>query len=624
MKRSNRLKILGVTVGAIATGVLAMSGTNYTLTEALNLLASAGSSQSGYTAQEAANILVAQQAATLASSAPRDSLVGMITFIYDDVVAEQWDSIKIFQPAKAGPGTYPASYNWNYSFGVAMEPQNVLYGDSTNSLSPANVRAMNGRGVDFGTVGWDEKASLWSGQTGKVATGAFTSLNAFEDMFSRARQRSTLDSLGITAQPRWVSWSNSSQTAYQKAIVSKLGYEFGYGPSESASGASTQGTRPNQNYALFEWSGADTLMTGSAVACTPGWQTDRYEILQCLGEGNSSIQTKRAIWRAIQTKGLCVVILHRPSSWKTSLTASAADTLGYGGKLNCMSRVLWFCNRYVQAGLLRVVTPSEAADWFYNRPISPGANWTFSNFRDVDRSIHTAPTTQYRHDNWMSFTSNSSLYARPVPKALLSNPTAGGYGGKNYVKMNWTTSSRNVWARASARPWNQNNSTLWVVPPKGGEWTAHFEVFAIQDTTVASGTTAAGDSIGVTFTAVRAGFTNNFNILQSGTSNLWPMFSTTDLTPSGVLTGEFSTSTRFNAGADQFGNVWKFEVANNTIARGTSGRKEWLHVVTSWEYPGNADILFVSVWHGTNNASGEIRLSNPHLSFSKNSPPGMN
>lgn len=622
--------IWAVIFATVATAGALVATNNYSIQEALNALSqgTVDTDLHRYSTQEAANLLVQE----MNTRTERDSLVGMVCIVYDDCMNVQWDSVRCLNPTRGGPGTADGR-TWDFPAGISMDAHQVLYGDTTNTtMSPAKIRGLLRRGWDMGAVGYYEgyrfiagNATLWNSDRGAIAAGNFTSTDPFEFMLSQARNQATLDSIGIPYKPRWLCYSNSGGTAFQASMLSRLGYEFGYVSGQSASGV---GIRPSSSYPIFSFAGGDTGMVSNTlamVAMTPGLQPSRYEIVTNVTDGNTSINTKRAIWRAMQTKGLCVINIHSPIVWAASM-AAAGDTLGAYGGLRSLSGVMSFCNRYVKAGLLRVVTPSEAADWFYNRPISPGANWVNSNFRDIDRSVHSSPTTMYRQDNWMQVTSNWGV----PTKALLGNPTAGGYGGKNYCTMRWATGVKATLAsRTTARSFNQYNTAMWVVPPKGGDWTAHFEIFAIEDT-VASVATAVGDTVGITFTVAKVGYWNNYAGVtpQLYPLNAWGSYTPDLYVPGGTPTGEVSSSIRFAPATAQttiVGNYFVMAAANNVLA-GVAGprHKEWLHMVADWEYPAGADIMFVSVWHGTTAASGKIRLSNPHLSFFKNSPPAGN
>src|SRR5690348_1007756 len=114
---STRGKLFGWTMGAIITAaaVSAINTNQYSLQQALNILA--GNSSAPFThfsTQQAANMMVAT------IPAQRDSLVGMICIVYEDCMKAQWDSVRVLNPTRGGPGT-AGGRTWDFPAGVSVD-----------------------------------------------------------------------------------------------------------------------------------------------------------------------------------------------------------------------------------------------------------------------------------------------------------------------------------------------------------------------------------------------------------------------------------------------------------------------------------------------------------------------
>lgn len=543
-----------------------------------------------------------------------DSLVAMITFVMDDNQINQWDSLQVM---------FPPSGNWRFPYGITVEGDIITHlSDTTSTLSPDKLRALFNRGCDMGTAGYDEVNSYYNGDHSKVASGTFTSLDWFDYQMSEG-VRVQRDVLGL-GTPRWTSWSNSSAIGYLEQRLSKYGIEFGITLFQTAAAASSNGRRPSLYYPMYSFDGADRAGTADTtgsdppvgaqaqglVSVLPAWHPNRYTITQTIAETSDTLSFKLAVWRAIKTKGGVVWNGHSWATWASNLQG----TTGLGTPSGCMS---WL-NQYVKAGKIRVVTPSEFYDHFYRRKISPSANWIDNNFSDVDRSYQVPTGTAYVPDGWISWNNGGGPSIGNVRKALISNPQSGGYGGKRYVTLNWGSGATSTFGSlTSAKEWLKNQCVLWVFPPKGGNWTARMEFMAAVDSINEAGGDGvyAGDSIGVTFTAVKVSYWNNYT---TGIGQRVPIYGTSLREPGGAG-NEFNgpQSLKWNAAANQFGNVFTFIAANNVRRGGTA--YEWVSVDASWDYPADTDILLISIWKDASLASGSVRISYPYLTFQNNS-----
>jgi hypothetical protein len=299
---NKRLALFGAGIIVAIGGMATVNMTNFSLQQALNQLA--GNNDAPYTrysAQQAANLLLAN------TPTEHDTLPGVITFVWDDNVKElapSHDSLYVQSMRSRG-----------IVGGLAIEPENILYGDSTLSLTLGDVRLLVNSGWDArGTVGWDELSGLYHGNTGLLATGAYATPDTFYNNISRAvvAQR---DTMGLGA-PRWISHSNSSAAMVTNQAAALAGILFGYASGQTASAGAGDGDRPNQLYPVnvARYGAWGTGGSGSAVvAALPGLHLGRYEIRQTIGESNTFVQWKAAMDRAVQTKGLFVFIGHRPS-----------------------------------------------------------------------------------------------------------------------------------------------------------------------------------------------------------------------------------------------------------------------------------------------------------------------
>ncbi len=633
-RRGRSLLSLALIAGFIISGLIGVAVTPaQTPTDTVNLLART----QGMTMTDALRLLYAQQSVQIAE---QDSLVPEICFVIDDNIftQAQWDTLKAaFRLVSPTGAAISRTYSYKFNVGFSVEPQSAqkwtdldahVVADTAvgGNLSTQRLRTLQLRGDDMGTVGWDERGSLWNGDTGKVATGNMTSTNLFDNMITMAvlAQRDTMG-LGM---PRWISWSNSSCTSWQKQLAHRAGIEFGFQSGQTASVGAGSGERPNYIFpqrARLQSGSADqygmTNATGIYLSSLPGSVTDRYEIAQTLGEQSDTAATYKALRCLVANPGSKAVwIGHSFATWDTNLQGSAV--------FGTVSGVMWRISQYVRQGRLRVVTPSQLADDTFNNPPGPGANWLQGNFRDSDADGQV--------DNWACCTSGNSFPAGAVGVATSGTGslviTTGGYRGKKIAALNWSGVNKiNGASMVATDPAGNTITKAWAsvaagpviyAPPRG--WVAHIEFMAREDTTKCSlvrhggdgGTAdgaphtggALGDSIGVNFIFTTL---SHWNTVRNGYSPtlLWQRDLGTNWMPWFV---SFPTFLGANAGAH-------FKLAGRQRI-GLGAAYEWAHCEFEYEVPDNADVMYIPIWQGGSQQVKSIQISDVRVSFRPRDP----
>lgn len=585
---SRKRTLVSAFIGAIVAASIGFSVV-YTPQEALNLLATGGQRTTGMSPQEALNELVAQQRNVIAQASEVTEIIPTIAFVWDDNASELWapgDSLLKNPTGAVKMRIRDIMHQFNIDGGIAFEPESVLSSDTTltpGTISLPEIMALVGRGWDVGTVGWDESNSMYNGNYSLLAQG-YT--QAQVDTFYNNINRAVLcqrDTLGIGA-PRWISHSNSSATWITDQAAARAGIEFGFAPGQTAT---TSEPRPNELYPLdcAKWGMWDTGGAfGRPVSAIMQQRLNRYEILQSFGENNDSSHVYKTIRHAMQTRGLVVFIGHKPSNWETTLQGQ-----------NGFYKLMEYLDTLRDAGRIQILTPGDAAHYYFNRPLSPLANVIPTNFEDLDKDGHL--------DWW--FQGNGTNTAAADTAGIKPWGTAtSGHNGKKAYSLNWAGEGNGtgMWAGQIAdAPHESAKACIAVIPPAGGGWTVQFECWVIADSAGATYTAITGDTVGVTFGGPFERYVNRFG---TGAPTLgW-------LTDSGGAYFPLISHGFANAAP---GNVIHLVGRNNASRAGTA--KEWAHLVATWEVPEFSDYLFISLWKTAQSPANGIVISDYSVTF---------
>lgn len=597
-------KKVGIWSGIIAVVVSSaiLQATNpYSLQQALNLLA--GNTRAPYTqysAQQAANIMLANQYAR----AEETTILPTVTFVWDDVARELWgasDSLLINPTGNIKMRIRDIMHQFDIDGGLAFETQNVIYGDTVStSLSISMVRALVNRGWEVGTVGWDEISGMYHGSASLLAQG-YT--NAQADTFYNNINRAVLaqrDTLGL-GHPRWISHSNSSSSWITNQAAARNGIEFGFQSSQtvtlsgSFTNANGYGVRPNELYPLdcARWGMWGTGGAGGyPVSALMQQRVDRYQILQSLGEASDSSACYKTIRRAMQTKGLVVFIGHKPSTWEATLEGQ-----------NGFYALMQYLDTLRDAGRIQILTPSEAADYYYNKPLSPVASVIPTNFEDLDGDTHL--------DWWFANRAGfgGSFVAADTARLAPWRTSTSGHNGKAAMSLNWTGedgSSSIIAGQTANDAWEGSRAVLSAIPPAGGGWTVKFECWVIADTTAAGWTVGTapqqGDTIGVVFYGPAESFMNRWG---TGNPNMSWVNDTNGSGGPGTSMGGYISSAP--------GNLIRLGYRHNADRAGTN--KEWAHLVATWDVPEFSDYLFVSIYKTAQAPAKGLVISDYSVTF---------
>lgn len=571
------------------TVVLSMGAnpwTTYSTQKVLNIML--GENANTYSTQQAANILLGRKD----QYAERDSLVAHMVMIWEDNRAEVFDSSGIFTGVQQG---------------IGVSPNAVINGDTNGTvMSITKLQALVKRGNwEVTSGGWDEPDSIGS-STGPLRTGKMESYSAWKQNVLGGFYgiRDTLDQYGYNfGAPRIHSWSQSSANYYTKRWVGTV-FEFA---TQNANFADGLLQRPNTSWPAHSL----TPSVGSGVAARelaalPGYAPDRYEILQSIGDTASEDQWKDSITRAVQTKGLVVFLGHNP--------VTANTTLGGGTALRDM--MSWIDSIYVQPGLLIIAKPSDAFDAYYNRPISPSANWAHGNFPsydtydvsddDPDPDEFTAGRTMLADISGTFTAYPDSVYSYAQQGNSVSGSVNYGHSGKGYATLDWAgigDANNNFGSgsgQAVSQPWMTTNLMFYSYVPQGAT-SAKFEFWATVDASIH--TFAAGDSMGVVPGTLMLQNNNNWGLAErvvqlNGTEDNGTAFVNF---PDGA-TGTSGTATNrtpafvFTAG-DTLGGNWRHFQATVDII------------------PGFSDIFVVKFWKEGSFESGAVCISDYSLTY---------
>jgi len=289
--------------------------------------------------------------ASTAATEERDTLVTLLSIIYDDGAKNLWN-------ATAWVDSFAA---YGIVGTISVIAHNALYGDTTNTtLSPARLRALEARGWDIQGHGYTHGDSLWA------SSGAYAmcegQTNRTQYMREWTRCMAAFDTLGLRT-PRGFSWpwSGGNQVAKEEAI--KAGFDYGFASPQTA----TNGIRYCYNTEL------ERVFGSRYIAAYPGLLPDRYEIGQCIGDANTLAEDQSTIKRGLKARGSWIVYIgHSPQSWETTNAGH-----GFGEFL-----------RYVVSlrdqGLLRIVTAREGYELMFETPVGPAANYMYPNLPDMD------------------------------------------------------------------------------------------------------------------------------------------------------------------------------------------------------------------------------------------------
>lgn len=490
------------------------------------------------------------------ATAPPSRVKATFCMIFEDSQADIWDAIKA--------GVFDG-----FPIGISVIPNRLLRADTTNlALSVYECRAAMKRGHEIVSGGHNEPASLFHGTTGDVAQGDFTNYNAF-------RQEIIGGFLGIRdtlllGTPRIHSWSNSSATQELKAIVAEV-FEYATVGDQTAT---SHATRP------IEWYPLRTLNHGTAqntgISLTYGIVGDPFEIEQSMSEQNSMAQCQAFIRRAVQTKGLNVLLAHEPNDWNAGL--------GGGADYSSLRAFLsWMKTNYIDTGLLQVLRPSDAFDLYYNTPLSPTANMIPDDFADIDGNGAV---------DFMFSGSGSTITA---PQIVVS-PT-GGYAGGAVATLNWAGAGTggSFWEGVTGdQAWEAGRCQWQVYNRKG--MAVRFEIFAQIDPGVDA--TYVGERIGVTFGGP---FERIWNRWGGSSALVWANSSV----------AEYVSITT----ADALEPPTFVFAANDVV--GT----KWVHVVASWPTPPRSDYVFINLWKTAGLDANAVRISKPRVTFYPYVPP---
>jgi hypothetical protein len=258
---------------------------------------------------------------------------------------------------------------------------------ASGTLSVWNLAGLIRDGHEIGSGGRTEPGTWFHGDTGKLATGAYTiaELDAtMEDHFAgqlRCMQDTLGPIMGVQLPPAsWHSSSNSSEAYITSKYAAAAGFDYVVVFPNTMSVGSGQGSRPNELYPLnsARWGMWGTGGAGgSRIAAIPGVHNSPFEILSCIGESSDTAATYKALRHAEQTGGLVVVNIHKATTWEATLQGNS------GFKTLCE-----LIKSRVGAGRLQVLTPSEAFDLYYATPISPELNFVSPNLQDLDGDTH--------------------------------------------------------------------------------------------------------------------------------------------------------------------------------------------------------------------------------------------
>lgn len=558
--------------------------------------------------------------------AERDSLVSMICFVMDDNVKRSQSNganIDTIRTALFSVGQSGRPKPWRFPIGFTVEPQSMLHSDTTTAGLNTNLskydfaNLVRNYGCDiYGTTGYDEQGGWAHGVTGKIATGAFTSLNQFETNLALGLSQAVLDSCGFYAldpnyRAVWMSWSNSSCTWFQKAILHKYGIEFGISSGTLSASGSGSGERPNYLWPVQGQLnlGLSANVAGRFTSVLPGMLPDRYEIAQAIAETSDSSGVRETIQKCVALRGSGVVVnLHNFALWSTNLAGNNA------GDLSTVSGVMSLIAKYVRQGRLRVVTPTEFCQTYFCRSIGPSANWLQANFRDTDGDGSI--------DNWVTRGTTGSGFpngAVNMPSngtGAFSAPAAGGYRGRKEVALKWSGVSKigNPGAGYATDPAGSNRTQAWTSgadaavlpgPPRG--WTAHFEMAVRADTTKTSGNRSAlGDSVGVEWFAVGAG---NWNKRRQGVGVTFKYLRDMNLS--------YEPTSSFGSAGDAVAQP-HVKLAGRDRVGGPNAK----FAIAEFEYevPDWCDVLYVTVWKGGRSETEAIRISDVFLGFRPRDP----
>ena len=567
----------------------------------------------------------------------RDTLVTLVCFIVEDMIKNSQanganlDTLRAAllscskdYTGKLYPNAAGRIHKWRFPVSILVEPQACLENDTSRTglntaFSIYDLRNLGERyGADLkGMQGYDEQGAWAHGQTGLVATGAFSSYASFEANIALGVSRAVVEKMNLSSDPefrfRWWSCSNSSTTAKQKAILKKYGIDYGIVPPSLASTGSGSGERPS-----YIWPaqagincGLSTLVKGRYLATLPAAVPDRYEMQQCIAETSDTASVRQTIQKGLANPGSGIVVdLHNFALMSTNLAGNNA------GDLSTVSGFCAYLAKLERQGRIRVVGATEFFENFYERPIGPGANWIPRNFSDNDADGNIDMWVQRNTVTAQGFP-NGALDCPTNGTGALGTPTAGGYGGTKEVTLRHsgvskvgdpgTGTANDPAGNARTQAWASGaNAVVIHAPPKGKM--AHVEFAVRGDTTKAVGhVTTLGDTVGVSWTEVALG---NWNMRRQGVNGTMVFVrnlnSQWEPVQSWATTGTATAQPHIKlAGRDRVGGP-----------DAKYGRGEFEFKVSEW-----CDILYITFWQGGRQESQSIRISDVFVGFRKSDDP---
>lgn len=617
---------------AIVLFVTAQSTTafaaSYTLTEALNYLATNGSRIHQYTAQEAANILVRQSAQTFAN-APRLNTTPKATLVIvvDDQAKEFWNgtingvSIRTIMKQNHLVASFSISaYNITRMDTTSASGQ-LSVSNLLNMVAHDGDEVMSGgyfEGTQGGALG-----GWWHGNTGKLATGNYTKaqLDAAMDLHFSGNMRALRDTLGLNPAPVH-SHSNSSGSDIVYPYMVAAGIRYGVSSTTTTSSSANRQANPyapSVGYWGFWGTGGAFASNTPYVAALPGLHGSRWEIPQTLAESMDSTSVRKQTRYAMATGALMVYNFHKASDHEAVL--AGVD----GWKQMCD-----YWGALIAAGRLQCVVASDGFKQYYDNKWNDGVSWASSKFHDMDGD--------QKLDLWCSGTSGGLVpTAANADTALLNIGSSNSifkYAGEPTRRLNWsnTGAANGIWGAngfvTADSSWERSNAVKIVFPPAGAGWTVIAEMRAICDTSVAGavhpGVTPGGratptpstaDDDGNSDTARKYVGINFFGAVDGGN---YRYTSTPDFAflprphGAGLTLGPLQMSIEAFTTTNRPGSPHLFCSRNNAQR---TGKREWLFVTESWDLPMQFSYLFINVYKQTTLPANEVIITDPKVRF---------
>ena len=546
---------------------------NYSVQEALNKII--GAKPHEYTMQQALNVITTRPA-------DRDTLVGLVSWIWDDAFTAVLDSLPLFD-ATVNPLPCAVGIIGKYS----------LHEDTTTIMGKQQLDRLYNRGWEMMNHAYDamfDNGMRWtSADTGRWYSGKFKDEWVYENI-----QRNNIaitDTLGFPTPRGFVYPALLQSPQLEDAVARCVDYAFGGDMPIGQTGATGTSLRARDPLNLFM---PGISLTSPISGTYPGLNAGEYNMTRLPIEGASFQQIRLGIIDAVRKKSWITLYSHYPAS------------VGSAGTHQCIRKVIALIDSLQTAGTIRAVTPSEGFDLTYRTPISPRANWIWPNFEICEVESEALP--------WMMTAYDSVTFYRDSTYVIDGSDNHG-YGSRyGYATLDWHSNASSAFSSGSTVTFDQSDDTWanaggghdastirkceWTIPVQGGgRKLIRFEVMAQVDPSIYRPTTNA-DTMMVSFfgSSIKSygqGSLAYRTIKYGYDSASYPLFST------------------------QYGNSFG-QYALFTDADTVGG--SWMQIVATWPVPDLVDVVSICLNKGASLDSAAVRISKPSVHWIDQNP----